>query len=423
MAPAAATTTKHALPQLWWSNAIFFVGVHVAAIYGALFWRPYYAVPRATLILAFAIWQLADFGITIGYHRLYSHRAFHAKLPVRLVLAALGSAGFQGSIKVRAHMFSVLDGGRGGVSATDCTTASPTIQSTTQFGPSSYAATRGLLWSHMGWIFFKPNYERMELVDRDDLDSDPVVRFQHKYYVPLALFFGFVLPTLLGALWGDATGAYVWGGLVARLFCWHCTFLVNSLAHWDGLQPYSDEDTSRGNFILALLTGGEGSHNFHSFPHDWRSGPHILNWDPSKWIIAILHRVGLVYGLRSVREQDMREALHYMHHKEKHGVPPEDNDEPVKESWTIERAKEYLCSQQGRCVVVIEDYFVDVTSYLGEHPGGAALLRRYALRADQELKDASWAFDGGLKCFFFALITAALLTSLAVTIPVLLEDA
>nr|GAT57421.1 stearoyl-CoA desaturase [Mycena chlorophos] len=360
MAPTAATT-KRASPQLWWSNAIFFVGVHVAAIYGALFWRPYYAVPRATLILAFAIWQLADFG-----------------LPVRLILAALGSAGFQGSIKwwcLRHRLHHRF---------TDDPVHDP------------YAATRGLLWSHMGWIFFKPNYERMELVDRDDLDSDPVVRFQHKYYVPLALFFGFVLPTLLGALWDDATGAYVWGGLVARLFCWHCTFLVNSLAHWDGLQPYSDEDTSRGNFILALLTGGEGSHNFHSFPHDWRSGPHILNWDPSKWIIAILHRLGLVYGLRSVREQDMREALHYMHHKEKHGVPPEDNDEPVKQSWTIERAKEYLCSQQGRCVVVIEDYFVDVTSYLGEHPGGAALLRRYALRADQELKDASWAFDGGL---------------------------
>ncbi|KAF7307151.1 Stearoyl-CoA desaturase [Mycena indigotica] len=386
-----ATTTMSATvqqPQIWWGNALFFVSVHIAAVYGAFFWRPYSAVPQATLWLGFLVWQLADFGITIGYHRLYSHRAFRAKLPVRLVLAALGSAGFQGSIK----------------RFTDDPVHDP------------YAATRGLFYSHMGWIFYKPTYERMELVDRDDLDSDPVVRFQHKHYVPLALFFGFVLPTLLGMIWGDPSGAYVWGGLVARLFCWHCTFLVNSLAHWDGLQPYSDEDTSRGNLILALLTGGEGSHNFvrrddafcgqfrsyelqhHSFPHDWRSGPQIWNWDPSKWIIAVLYRLGLVTGLRSVRDQDLKEALQYMGHKEKHGIPPPEEDSIwTGEIWDTCQARAFVRSNAGSCVVLIEDYFVNVTHYLGEHPGGASILRKYAVRPEEEVNEASWAFDGGLK--------------------------
>ncbi|KAJ7070728.1 hypothetical protein C8F01DRAFT_1313861 [Mycena amicta] len=366
-------------PQIWWGNAIFFLSVHVAAVYGALFWRPYYAVPRETLWLAFLVWQLADFGITIGYHRLYSHRAFRATFPVRLVLAGMGSAGFQGSIKwwcLRHRLHHRF---------TDDPVHDP------------YAATRGLFYSHMGWIFYKPTYERMELVDREDLDSDPVVRFQHKHYVPLALFFGFVLPTLLGTLWGDASGAYVWGGLVARLLCWHCTFLVNSLAHWDGLQPYSDEDTSRGNFILALLTGGEGSHNFHSFPHDWRSGPQPWNYDPSKWIIAVLHHFGLVTGLRTARDKDLKEALEYMRHK-KHGIPLQEEEEAwTGETWDISRAYEYIQSRQGSCVVVIDDYFVDVSSYLAEHPGGATILRRYAVtvRPQEDLKDATWAFDGG----------------------------
>ncbi|KAJ7193290.1 hypothetical protein GGX14DRAFT_16256 [Mycena pura] len=365
--------------DIWWSNALFFVSVHVLAAWGAFYWRPFHKVPTASRVLGFLVWQLADFGITIGYHRLYSHRAFKAKLAVRVVLAGLGSAGFQGSIKwwcLRHRLHHRF---------TDDPIHDP------------YAATKGLFYSHMGWIFFKPTYERMGLVDREDLDSDPVVRYQHKYYVPLALTFGFVVPTLLGMMWGDPSGAFVWGGLVAKLAVWHCTFLVNSLAHWDGLQPYSDENTSRGNLILALLTGGEGSHNFHSFPHDWRSGPHYWNWDPSKWIIFVLYRLGLVNSLRSARDQDLKEAQEYMHFKGKHGVAPAPQDASwTGETWDMHRALEHIKSMPGSCVVVIDDYFVDVTAYLREHPGGATVLRKYSVRPQRDYAEASWAFDGGL---------------------------
>jgi stearoyl-CoA desaturase (delta-9 desaturase) len=89
---------KFAGPQIWWSNATFFVSVHIAALVGMYYFPPT-AVAWQTLVLAFLTWQLADFGITIGYHRLYSHRAFRATYPVRLSLALLGSAAFQGSIK------------------------------------------------------------------------------------------------------------------------------------------------------------------------------------------------------------------------------------------------------------------------------------------------------------------------------------
>lgn len=76
-----------------------------------------------------------------------------------------------------------------------------------------------------------------------------VVRFQHKYYLPIALFSGLILPTLIGATWGDAMGGLVWGGAVARLLIWHTTFCINSLAHWTGLQPYTEEVTARGNYV------------------------------------------------------------------------------------------------------------------------------------------------------------------------------
>ncbi|KAF5353664.1 hypothetical protein D9758_008688 [Tetrapyrgos nigripes] len=459
-----STSSPSKPPQVWWTNAIFFIYVHVAAVAGIYYFPPS-VVSWWNLVLMFALWRASVFGITIGYHRLYSHRAFRASFGLRVVLAAMGSAGFQGSIK----FFVVV------VSA-----SSPPSYDLVH---DPYAATRGLLFSHMGWIFFKPTYEKMESVDREDLDNDLVVRLQHRYYVPLALFFGFVLPSSLGLLWGEPLQAFIWGGLVSKLFIWHSTFLVNSLAHWDGLQPYSDEDTSRGNLILAVLTGGEGSHNFvmlsassleaaniliaplhtippHTFPHDFRSGPSPLSWDPSKWFIYILHYCGLITGLRRAREKDVNEARSYMTYKETYGVPPpEDSDDEdfgfssVDDSgtqsdgdsssshdgessgsgsgssssststmrtrssngrgkwqmWTMKDVEEYVDAKQGRCVLLIGEWVVDATSYLGEHPGGAVLLRKYAfkkanlgsdmdskLNPESQWPDSTWAFEGGL---------------------------
>lgn len=81
------------------------------------------------------------------------------------------------------------------------------------FSLHSYNAKEGLYFSHMGWIFHKPVYPRMALVDRKDLDADPVVRFQHRHYLPLTLSLGLVLPTIIGWTYGDAMGGYVWGGV------------------------------------------------------------------------------------------------------------------------------------------------------------------------------------------------------------------
>ncbi|KIL00840.1 hypothetical protein PAXRUDRAFT_790237 [Paxillus rubicundulus Ve08.2h10] len=370
-------------PKIWWSNAVFFVSVHIAALAGA-YHRPPTHVPRLTLLMSLVLWQLADFGVTIGYHRLYSHCAFRASLPVRIVLVALGSIAFQGSVKVykldRAYLRHRF---------TDDPIHDP------------YAATRGLLYSHMGWIFFKPKYERIEWVDREDLDNDPVVRFQHMYYVQIAFVLGYVVPIMLGYLWGDPVGAFVYGGLITRLAVWHCTFLVNSLAHWEGMQPYSDENTSRGNFILALLTGGEGNHNFHAFPHDYRSGPSRFDWDPSKWIIASLYHFGLVSSVRRARPQDIKEAKRFMNQKTHNRNTMTTGTDKAwgGPEWRIEETEVYAASVPEKCIVVIEGFVVDVTAYLKEHPGGAKVLRNYSIRRHvngESWRDASWAFDGGL---------------------------
>ncbi|PIL31352.1 hypothetical protein GSI_06050 [Ganoderma sinense ZZ0214-1] len=438
LSPGFKERSKAPHGRIWWSNGAFFIATHIAAALGVWCFPPAKAM-RETLWFAVVLWQAASMGITVGYHRLYSHRAFRAALPVRMLLALLGASAFQGSIKVRwclrhrlHHRF------------TDDPVHDP------------YAATRGLLWSHMGWIFYKSKYERMKTIERDDLERDLVVRFQHQYYgqaasiipseaklihvaVPLALITGFVVPPAVGLVWGDPIGAFVYGGLVSRLLIWHCTFLVNSLAHWDGLQPYSDDNTSKSNLVLALLTCGEGNHNFVGpvrtpvtvtgfsldssapprtsiFPQDFRSGPSPFDWDPSKWAIMVLHYLGLASGLRRARVEEIHAARDYMIQKESwsnSSAPPSDatttpassdyeSDQWDGECWTRQRVIEYA-QKHNRCVIVLGGYAVDVTRYLGEHPGGASLLRRYAVGKerdgapeDEEGHDADWAFGGGI---------------------------
>lgn len=107
----------------------------------------------------------------------------------------------------------------------------------------------------------------------------------------------------------------------------------------------------------------------HSFPHDFRSGPSLVDWDPSKWIILILQQLGLVMSLRRARKEDLVEALHHMKRKESSDdIEPEDNSWDG-ETWNILQVVEFAKAKTGRCIVLIDGFAVDVTSYLGEHVG------------------------------------------------------
>ncbi|KZO96323.1 hypothetical protein CALVIDRAFT_563820 [Calocera viscosa TUFC12733] len=407
--------------DIWWTNATFFVGMHIVGLVGVVWLSPWSTLKRQTLWLFFGSWQLASFGITLGYHRLWSHKGYTARLPLRIVLAVMGSLGFQGSIKwwVLRHRLHHR--------FTDDPEHDP------------YAASRGLLFSHMGWIFCKPKYDRMALIEKGDLERDPVVRFQHRHYIPIALFFGLVCPTAIGATWGDAMGGYIWGGVIARLVIWHCTFCINSLAHWEGLQPYSRDMSARGDLVLAVLTNGEGNHNFHAFPQDFRNGPYPLDWDPTKWVIWILHKyTPFVTRIRVTSEPDIlkararildidaadlgstedakKEALRKKAAELRALVPPQEWGIPEEklETWGRKQLQSYV--ENGRKkVVLIDGCVVDVTSYMKDHPGGSGIMSKYlAIPAtietfhdsgvdigepdsdEQPLKDATSAFHGGL---------------------------
>jgi len=163
---------------------------------------------------------------------------------------------------------------------------------------------------------------------------------------------------------------------------------VTRFAHLVGDAEYSSETTAKGNLILAMLTSGEGWHSFHhAFPHDYRNGHKLYHWDPSKWFIFTMSKVGLVSGLFRVDANEVEKAKWTVKHEQV--VKARDGLD-----WGKRELPLYTYSQiQHKCknsskLIVIDGKVLDVTTFRGEHPGGAKLIDGYIG------KDATKAFYG-----------------------------
>jgi stearoyl-CoA desaturase (delta-9 desaturase) len=142
-----------------------------------------------------------------------------------------------------------------------------------------------------------------------DLQKDPLVRWQHRYYLPLAIGVGGGVPLLFGFLVGDWWGSLLLVGVARTAIVHHSTFLINSLCHFMGSRPYSLGDSSRDSGLVALLTYGEGYHNFHhQFQYDYRNGIRWYHWDPTKWMIKTLSAAGWATRLRTAQDAHIFKA-------------------------------------------------------------------------------------------------------------------
>jgi stearoyl-CoA desaturase (delta-9 desaturase) len=158
---------------------------------------------------------------------------------------------------------------------------------------------------------------RPGMADVSDLKKSDIVQWQHKYFVPCLLIMGFVLPAIIPwLLWGDLQGGIVYAAILRLVFVHHVrigslflshnilnlpqsTFCVNSLAHWLGEAPFDDKHTPRDHLITALVTIGEGYHNFHhQFPMDYRNAIKWYQYDPTKWFIWGCKQIGLASHLK-----------------------------------------------------------------------------------------------------------------------------
>jgi stearoyl-CoA desaturase (delta-9 desaturase) len=255
------------------------------------------------LAILAGMYLLTAVGVTVGYHRLLTHRSFQAHRPTQYLFAVLGSMAVQGSViawvadhrKHHAHTDREGD------------PHSPHVG----HGSGVGGVLRGLLHAHMGWLLSghgRADWKRYA----PDLCEDPVMRAINRNFVPLTTL-SLLLPALaglgLGGPLGAATGL-LWGGLVRVFLVHHVTWSVNSVCHFLGSRRFETGDHSTNVFWLALPSLGESwHHNHHAFP---RSAEHGLRWyevDPSSLLIRALERLGLAWDVvRIPRERQLERA-------------------------------------------------------------------------------------------------------------------
>ena len=270
-------------------SGIFIVVYHVALLIGLPFYF-YYTPPGMPLVVASVVLLfLTEIGIGAAYHRFYSHRCYQMHPVAESVLLFLATLAVQGSalrwsFDHRLH-HAYVDTDR-----------------------DPYSITKGFWHAHVLWLFdpSQPLEERRV----PDLLKNPLVMFQHRWFGTLSTVSNMVVCGLIGWAVGDFLGAFVLAWWTRLAISHHLTWFINSLAHYWGERTYSKEHTAVDNFVIAFLTVGEGYHNYHhTFPSDYRNGVRWYHFDPTKWTIFMLSKLGLASNLRRFNSFTIRKRL------------------------------------------------------------------------------------------------------------------
>lgn len=274
------------------------LGAVVLAI--VLCWRRW--VEPRDLAVCVAMYLVTVLGITMGFHRLFTHKSFKCGATLRAVLGVAGSMASQGPLFFwvachrRHHQHSDEAGDP---------------HSPHTHGEGARGVLLGWWHAHVGWMFaHKPeNYFRLV----NDLVRDPVVMTVHRFYF-LWVMAGLVLPGVASAVIAGETAAFwpglLWGGLVRLFLVHHVTWSVNSVCHLFGSAPYATEDESRNNALVAVLTLGEGWHNnHHAFPSSARHGLRWWQVDPTYMILRGLVATRLAWDVRTPSAQELSEVV------------------------------------------------------------------------------------------------------------------
>jgi stearoyl-CoA desaturase (Delta-9 desaturase) len=270
-----------------WLNSSFLIGTAIITVTGVPLYLWKFGADAFQIGMFLFFFMATGLSITLGYHRLFSHVAFQASWPVRLCTLVFGAATFENSalnwVSDHRRHHKHVDGEE-----------------------DPYDISQGFWYAHMGWILFKLDPEP-PLDNVADLRKDRLVVLQERFYVPLAVTVGFLVPALLGGLhggWIGALGGFLLAGVARVTAVQHMTFFINSLCHTVGSRPYSTKCSARDSWLMAIFTFGEGYHNYHhEFQHDYRNGVKWWQWDPTKWSIWTLEKLRLVRGLRRVPEE------------------------------------------------------------------------------------------------------------------------
>jgi stearoyl-CoA desaturase (Delta-9 desaturase) len=269
------------------------VALPPAALVAAIILLWHRAIGPMQLAIMVPLYLLSGFGITLGFHRLFTHRAFETSRAFRAIVAVLGSMAVEGSVITwvadhrKHHVYTDVEGDP----------HSPHLS-----GPGFIGAVKGLWHAHVGWLF-----ETVGQAERErfapDLVKDRMMRVIDRLFflwVVLGLAIPFGLGWWIGGGLGAALTALLWGGLVRVFLLHHVTWSINSVCHFVGRRRFDVGDESRNVFWLAPFSMGESwHHNHHAFPtsafHGLKLGERLA--DPTGWLIAALEKLGLVWNV------------------------------------------------------------------------------------------------------------------------------
>ncbi len=274
---------------------------------GLVVWQVWGDFLRWSDVIVFVIMYLATgLGITVGFHRYFTHRSFKTSKPMRATLAVLGSAAIEGPIiswvadHRKHHTFADQEGDP----------HSPHVD----HGVGFRGAFKGLLHAHVGWLFIHTQRGLRRRYARD-LVEDPIVNFVDRKFLLWAiggLVAAFALGWAIGgSVYAGLTGL-LWGGAVRMLVVHHVTFSINSLCHFFGRRRFETDDESRNLLWLAPFSFGESWHNnHHAFPTSAEHGMRKWEIDPSALLIRGMEKVGLVWDVVRVdrERQESRRAV------------------------------------------------------------------------------------------------------------------
>ncbi|XP_068972633.1 acyl-CoA Delta-9 desaturase-like isoform X1 [Bombus flavifrons] len=271
--------------KIVWRNVIAFIYLHIGAIYGL--YLTFTSVKFQTNIWAVIMILLGGIGVTAGAHRLWAHRTYKAKWPMRLLLMIFQTLAFQN------HIYEWVRDHRVHHKFTD-TNADP------------HNAKRGFFFSHIGWLLVRKHPDVLKkgaTIDMSDLENDPIVVWQRRLYLLLVPTFCFVLPVWLPCyLWQETLFNSWYSTLTRYALSLNGTWLVNSAAHIWGAKPYDKNIGPTENRNVAILTFGEGWHNYHHvFPWDYKAaelGDYKVNITTA--FIDFCARLGLAYDMKTV---------------------------------------------------------------------------------------------------------------------------
>lgn len=272
-----------------WMAVFFMPAITLVGFIGTPIYIYYNGLAASEFALFMFYLVATSFAITVGYHRYFSHRVFKTNPVIHFLLLFFGAGTFQKSALRWAsqhrqhHQF------------TD-----------TELDPHN--SKRGFFFSHAGWImFYKHDVNFKNVVD---LSKSKMTVHQHKYYNWWSVLSGLVIPMALGFAIGHPLGAFIMTFCLRISLVLNMAFFINSSAHMIGTKGFDSKVTAGDNWFWAIVTNGEGYHNFHhKFPNDYRNGYLWYHWDPSKWFISILSGLGLVHGVVKTSDHKIRETL------------------------------------------------------------------------------------------------------------------